>query len=33
MVYNNHEIAQGYDVLEKFRQHKITNFNEIKLEN
>lgn len=31
MVYNNGEISQGYDIIEKSRQHKVVSFNGIKL--
>ena len=31
MVYNNGELAQGYDIIEKARQHKVISFNGIKL--
>ena len=31
MVYNNAKLSQGYNIIEKARQHKIISFNEIKL--
>ena len=31
MAYNNGEFSQGYYIFAKFKQHKITNFNGIKL--
>lgn len=31
MGYNNTKLSQGYNVLEKFRQHRIISFNKIKL--
>ena len=32
MMYNNSELSQqGYDIIEKARQHKIVSFNGIKL--
>lgn len=31
MVDNNGELSQGYDIIEKARQHKIVSFNGIKL--
>ena len=31
MLYNNGEISQGYNIIEKSRQHKIVSFNGLKL--
>lgn len=31
MVFNNTKLAQGYDIIEKARQHKVVSFNGIKL--
>ena len=31
MLYNNGEISQGYNIIEKSRQHKMASFNGIKL--
>ena len=31
MLYNDGELSQGYDIIEKARQHKIVSFNGIKL--
>lgn len=30
MIYNNGKLYQGYDIVEKTRQHKVVNFNGIK---
>ena len=31
MVYNDSKLSQGYNIIEKVRQHRIVSFNGIKL--
>lgn len=31
MLYNDGELSQGYNIIEKARQHKVVSFNGIKL--